>query len=305
MDENCGMLMPTSEALLGLLTESVRRTETDVSALVPPQGLSQARFRWCLDELAVIVSPVVPSVSPTKTDGCASDASAATGPNVAHPVRAGETNGCPEGMARIPGGSLKLDASGLLIVKGFCLDRSPVTVDAYSACIRDGRCSDQGLQCDGFPNYGAVDRGNHPINCVAWLQASMYCTAHGLRLPTEEEWAWASHGGEEGRRYPWGNAPRKCQLCSSDVAKRTGTCPVGSFPEGDNRWGVHDLAGNVAEWMEGDFRGKSVSLAQRGSSWGSTGAEAQPFFNGKWGLLLHDDKVGFRCATDLPHAHSK
>jgi hypothetical protein len=54
-------------------------------------------------------------------------------------------------------------------------------------------------------------------------------------LPTEEEWGWAAHGGENGWTNPWGDDdPKEEALCWSGTTPRSGTCQVGIFPAGDN-----------------------------------------------------------------------
>src|SRR5262249_22284856 len=120
-------------------------------------------------------------------------------------------------------------------------------------------------------NYGVPGRGDHPINCVDWLQADAFCKAYGKRLPTEEEWEWAARGGARGTTYPWGDEPPGKQVCwdgeGSELGKgsRQLTCAVGSHRAGDSPLGIHDLAGNVWEWTS------SIHTAEarvyRGGGW--------------------------------------
>ncbi|MEI7892598.1 MAG: SUMF1/EgtB/PvdO family nonheme iron enzyme [Myxococcales bacterium] len=128
------------------------------------------------------------------------------------------------------------------------MDITEVTVNAYRAC---SSCSAPGS--GGYCNWGSRNRGNHPVNCIDWLQASAYCKAVAKRLPTEEEWEYAARG-VDGREYPWGNEPPEKQLCwvgeGSDLGKgnRNTTCPVGSYPAGRSLFGLDDMSGNVWEW---------------------------------------------------------
>ena len=153
----------------------------------------------------------------------------------------------------------------------YCLDLTPVTADAYGACVRSGQCSVEGLRCGDTATYGASGKGNHPVNCVDWGQAATYCNVTGKRLPTEEEWEWAARGGDNGWTYPWGNAEPDFQLCWSGITRRSGTCAVGSFPQGNNPWGVQDLAGNVWEWTASKPFADSVFRVTRGGGWHDSG----------------------------------
>src|SRR5262249_23818063 len=117
-------------------------------------------------------------------------------------------------------------------------------------------------------NAGHADRANHPINCVAWAMANLYCQKRGGRLPTEAEWEYAARGSSQ-RMYPWGEeAPDAKHLTAggqecgrwgpstadpkppmyADDDGSPGTAPVGSFPSGASKHGLLDLAGNVWEW---------------------------------------------------------
>jgi len=100
----------------------------------------------------------------------------------------------------------------------------------------------------------------HPVVNVSFLDALAYLDwlnekhradlpdGYRFSLPTEVEWEHAARGPHHWR-YPWGKdfEPGKC--CCRFSAHGIGTQPVGSFsPDGDNMYGVADLAGNVWEW---------------------------------------------------------
>jgi formylglycine-generating enzyme required for sulfatase activity len=211
---------------------------------------------------------------------------------------------CPRGMAFIPGGTFrKRDKE--VVVQSFCLDIALVTVAAYARCARARDCTpahdsgsdraDDSARC----NRDRKDRARHPVNCIDYSQALAFCEVNGKRLPSDDELAWAASDGERGSKYPWGNREPLNQLCwngdGTDVGKgnRQGTCPVGSYPKGDNPQGVKDLVGNVYEWTSGTFKCQESECGSlRGGSWKNlhAGTEAAaPVAN-------HDDANGFRCA---------
>jgi formylglycine-generating enzyme required for sulfatase activity len=158
---------------------------------------------------------------------------------------------CPSGMVRIGGGSYELGESKRNVsVRSICVDETEVTVEAYARCatcskdVATERTATTNLS--SWCNWDKPDRQKHPINCVDWNAAATYCSVQGKRLPTEEEWEWAARGGVVARIYPWGaDEPHERHACA---LRRSSSCPVGSYSLGRSHHGLHDLAGNVAEW---------------------------------------------------------
>lgn len=230
---------------------------------------------------------------------------------------------CPAGMVPLAGGSYAMANGGPFVtVQPFCIDATEVTVTAYAACVKAGRCGEdhpgqttadgKHFSADARCNSGVNGRGDHPMNCVDWAQAWTYCKAVGKRLPMEEEWEWAARGGDLGRTYPWGStAPDVSSrgpgsmLCWSAIpAPRPGeaampmrdsTCPVGSFPEGDAPGGIHDLLGNVWEWTGSSSDPSNYARVTRGGGWSNVNMRdilarftVTPEWRERW--------RGFRCA---------
>jgi formylglycine-generating enzyme len=133
--------------------------------------------------------------------------------------------------------------------------------------------------------------------------AADYCKRRGGRLPTEDEWI-AAAAGSVGRRYPWGDTGAVCRRAafglSAGPCASTGTGPdtVGAHPSGDTPTGLHDMAGNVAEWVAPSPSSSKGGVA-RGGSWRSALATDLR----TWARLeldpdRPDDRVGVRCAYD-------
>lgn len=100
-----------------------------------------------------------------------------------------------------------------------------------------------------------------PVNCVTWYEAFAFCIWDGGRLPTEVEWYYAATGGDDFRRYPWGEEAPDTQLAVyNSCDKRDVQCilnlapvRVGSRPSGIGRWGQTDLVGSVDEWARDTY----------------------------------------------------
>ena len=119
-------------------------------------------------------------------------------------------------------------------VDGFWMQEHEVTNEEY-------RQFDAGHE---FP----VGQERHPVVNVTLREAMAYAAFVGGSLPTEIQWEFAARGTER-REYPWGNAEPTCErahfrACSPRDPIDVMTRPGGATPEG-----IHDLAGNVAEWV--------------------------------------------------------
>ena len=133
-------------------------------------------------------------------------------------------------------------------VAPFAMAQTETTVAQYNACVAAGACASGPGNDDG-----GLD---HPVVNVDWHEATAFCRWAGGRLPTAVEWEYAAKGGRS-RIYPWGNNPATAQhancansYCDDRFAR---TAPVGSFPAGDTRHGLKDMAGNVREWTSSDY----------------------------------------------------
>jgi sulfatase modifying factor 1 len=213
-------------------------------------------------------------------------------------------------------------------VLAFHLDALEVSAGAYSACVDAGVCPSRSTMFwgdhergDEFGDCNFPARPDHPMNCVSQLDAIRYCDWReiGGRLPSAREFFWASRGRDDARRIPWGKEePRPGILnacgreCHDEMVRRGWepemgpmyeeqdgwiiTAPVGMHESGMSRDGVHDLAGNVAEWTS-TVRDGLVTAA--GGSWGSSLPHELRTDLPSFGRRdARNSLNGFRCARD-------
>jgi formylglycine-generating enzyme required for sulfatase activity len=216
----------------------------------------------------------------------------------------------------------------VVITHGFCMDAGEVSVRDYAKCVEEGACKEP-WRADPYSMYPA--KLDYPVNVVSWTKARGYCAWAGERLPTEAEWEWAATGPEQAK-YPWGNEPEpSCEYvdytrlgapkwaAGADVGcGGGGPSPVGAHPKGDRIWpggALHDLAGNVWEWVEDSFAPYSAEpqtdpVARydvpthviRGGGWNRSYAAMAVTFRGAAHYTYQVPALGFRCVLGAPLA---
>jgi formylglycine-generating enzyme required for sulfatase activity len=136
-------------------------------------------------------------------------------------------------------------------------------------------------------------------------QARAFCQAAGGDLPSEDQWiAAAASARAVPPRYPWGDTGAVCRRAAWGLAG--GPCATGgegpdtagAHPDGDSPLGLHDLAGNVAEWVLAPSR-PAVAVAKGGSWASSEASELRIWARLELARGAADPRVGLRCAYPL------
>lgn len=252
---------------------------------------------------------------------------------------------CPE-MVVIPAGEFLMgstfEESGhpdekpqhpVKIGRAFALSKFEITFEQWDACVADGKCeaaSDDGLGRGSVPVFNV--HWNDARAFAAWLSAR---TGQKYRLPSEAEWEYAARGGTS---TPWFWGPAEDSAGSSKACQfanthdETGkdahpmyvwsnhkcadgfgeTAPVGRFAP--NPFGLHDILGNLREWVLDCHHTGYKDAPIDGSVWDEKECEKRIVRGGAWidgasttrAAYRHPEdagyrnyQVGFRLAREL------
>jgi iron(II)-dependent oxidoreductase len=228
-------------------------------------------------------------------------------------------------------------------VPAFVIDAAPVTNGQYAAFIAAGGYDDPrwwsapgwahrteaGLVApmhwrrdgDGwaYTRFGraAPVAAAEPVVHVCFYEAQAYAAWSGKRLPTEAEWEKAARfdpATGRSRRYPWGDedpGPEHANLGQRHLSP----APVGAYPAGASPAGVHQLIGDVWEWVDTEFTGYPGFVAfpyreysevffgpdyrvLRGGSFGTDPVACRGTFRNWDYPVRRQIFAGFRCARD-------
>ena len=197
----------------------------------------------------------------------------------------------------------------VVIARPFAISRYEVTFEDYDRFTFPYKVDDEG--------WG---RGRRPVINISWEEATAYAawlsaqTGKRYRLPTEAEWEYAARA-RSSTRYSWGDDVGRNQAnCNNEFCGDPWefTAPAGSFAT--NAWGLHDMQGNVYEWVQDCWNGSYDGAPADGSAWESGDCNRRVGRGGSWyggpGVLrpasrnggasaLRSHLIGFRLVQDL------
>ncbi|MBH1666142.1 SUMF1/EgtB/PvdO family nonheme iron enzyme [Stenotrophomonas maltophilia] len=168
---------------------------------------------------------------------------------------------------------------------------------------------------------GARALGNAPVmhvsvrdaeNYAAWLSEQ---TGYSYRLPSEAEFEYALRAGSSGR-YPWGDTgtppPGSGNFTGSkDVSPSGrhwhnafigygdgwwGPAPVANFRA--NAFGLHDMAGNLSEWVADCWHSSYRRAPSDGVAWFNPGCRARVIRGGNWANSPEQTRAAWRQSQD-------
>ncbi|MCB9267769.1 MAG: formylglycine-generating enzyme family protein [Lewinellaceae bacterium] len=146
-----------------------------------------------------------------------------------------------------------------VILDGYYIGKFPVTQALWKAVMGD----------DNNPSY--FKGSERPVEMVSWedtqlfLQALQKLTSKIYRLPTEAEWEYAARGGNqsEGYRYAGSNKLKEVAWYEDNSHEETNVVGL-KYP---NELGIHDMSGNVWEWVEDQWHSNYQGAPTDGSAW--------------------------------------
>jgi formylglycine-generating enzyme required for sulfatase activity len=138
-----------------------------------------------------------------------------------------------------------------------------VTFDEWDVCYEMGGCKLR----PGDQGWG---RGSQPVINVSWDDAQEYVTwlskqtGKNYRLLSEAEWEYAARSATT-TLYPWGDEVGTGNANCYCEERRGRAIPTGSLAP--NAFGLHDMHGNVAEWVQDCYQADYDGAPTDGSAW--------------------------------------
>jgi formylglycine-generating enzyme required for sulfatase activity len=207
---------------------------------------------------------------------------------------------CPE-MVTVPAGHFAMgspDGEGnvaekpqhaVAFAREFAVGKYEVTFDEWDACVAAGGCKHRAVD-------GGRGRGKLPVINVNWEDAQAYVawlsgrTGQPYRLLSEAEWEYAARGGTT-TRFPWGN-DRGSNRANFAGNRDWLPVPAGSFEP--NAFGLHDMIGNVEEWVQDCWNDTYKGAPTDGSAWEAGNCGRRVVRGGTYGTYPDDARAASR-----------
>jgi iron(II)-dependent oxidoreductase len=201
----------------------------------------------------------------------------------------------------------------------FEMDRDEVSLGEYLAFLQQQKIAPseelQKLIWHVITVHSVTDETltRWPALYVTWTEAQALCQAKGKRLPTEAEWEKAARG-TDGGLFPWGHAAPDSKLAmfgQHHVHEIPILAAVDSLDDGRSPFGLHHMAGNVAEWVQDWFGSDYYAYMPEKNPPGPTSGRYKSVRGGSWKSKVvmlrtatrsgsepekRSATVGFRCA---------
>lgn len=153
---------------------------------------------------------------------------------------------------------------------------------------------------------------------AAWLSAQ---TGAGYRLPSEAEFEYALRAGSE-TRYAWGDGAPPPGAGNFTGARDTspsgrdwrnafsgygdghwGPARAGTFSP--NGYGLHDLAGNVSEWVADCWHDGYRRAPVDGAAWVNPGCRTRVIRGGSWASSPAQTRSAWRLSADADTTNAR
>jgi formylglycine-generating enzyme required for sulfatase activity len=192
-------------------------------------------------------------------------------------------------------------------VRPFAIGKFEVTFAQWDACAAEGGCKHK-------PQDETWGRGKRPAINVSWHDATEFVTwlsrktGKAYRLPTEAEWEYAARGITDasephppfstGSTINYKQANYDANFVYADGKMgiyRQKTVEVGSFRR--NAFGLHDMHGNVWEWVQDCYRDSYQGAPTDGSAVLARNCELRILRGGSWNYFPQLLRSAYRYAT--------
>jgi formylglycine-generating enzyme required for sulfatase activity len=189
----------------------------------------------------------------------------------------------------------------------FAISKYEVTFVEWDACVAKRACSHK-------PPDEGWGRGRRPVVNVSWRDAKEFVswlassTGKPYRLPTEAEWEYAARGvtSTAAAHPPFSTGAtinyKQANFDANFVygpgrigIYRQKTLDVGSMPR--NAFGLHDMHGNVWEWVQDCYKPSYRDAPADGSAVSSTDCRLRILRGGAWNYYPWALRAAYRYAT--------